>query len=294
LGADLDEAELQELGRRGADRVDVVDDPALASFRLDPFAKTLTWLCGRHRPEIFLAAATTTGRTVFPHLAMTLRAGLTADCTKLDIDEKTGNLHQTRPAIGGNILATIVTPKARPQMATVRPRTFPEAESQAARNAEIRRIEPSDEVFSAREQFLGAESDDDQDAGIQEADRVVSGGRGLAKAENFRLIRQLAELLDARVGASREAIDRGWISYPHQVGLSGKTVTPELYVALGISGAVQHLAGMQTAKTIVAINRDPDAQIFNLADFGLVADIFEVLPLLIERLESHISARRDE
>jgi len=219
-----------------------------------------------------------------PHVAVRVNAGLTADCTGLDIEKGTNNLLQTRPAIGGNILATIKTPNNRPQMATVRVKSTKPAPIDRSRTGKIIKIELKTELIDGKVERIGFRKTEDEAASIQDADIIVSGGRGLRKKENFVLIRQLAKNLGGVVGASRDAVDRGWISYPHQVGLSGKTVSPKLYIAIGISGSIQHLAGIKTSDIIIAINNDPDAQIFKISDFGIVGDLFEVVPLLNERL----------
>lgn len=290
LGHALDDAEARELIEHGADRVLVADHPVLAHFVAEAHAAVLAHLIETYHPEILIAAATTTGRTVMPYTAIKARTGLTADCTELDIDAETGRLLQTRPAIGGNILATIQTPEARPQMATVRPHSTKPAPRQPGRTGEIVHVAIPDSVLAnIRTRWLGFTADESQDVTIQEAEVVVAGGRGLGKGENFVALQELAGALGAAVGASRDAVDRGWIGYPHQVGLSGKTVSPRLYFAFGISGAVQHIAGIQTAGTIVAINKDPDAQIFKLADFGIVGDLNEVLPVLLKRIKERRS-----
>jgi electron transfer flavoprotein alpha subunit len=285
LGTRVDRDDLRELILHGADKVYVTEAPALEHFLTEPYAAALEHLIRRRQPNVLLAAATTTGRTVMPYLAIKLNTGLTADCTGLDIDQETGNLIQTRPAIGGNILATIVTAHHRPQMATVRPHSIRPPERDGSRKGEVIEADLPADALSSDVEWLGFRTIEEDDANIQDAERLVSGGRGLKKAENFDLVRSLAHRLDAAVGASRDAVDRGWIPYPHQVGLSGKTVTPRLYVAVGISGAIQHLAGMKTADNIVAINSDPDAQIFQVADFGVVGDLFEFLPALIDEIE---------
>ncbi len=279
----LSDADVQELIERGADEVLLIDAPELEHFTVEPFAATLLALIERHKPEIVIAGATTTGRTLMPYVAIQAKTGLTADCTALDIDAETGNLLQTRPAIGGNIMATIATPTARPQMATVRPRSTRPPERQAGRKGKVTREQAGTTLTSRvrRVDFI-RESDTHT---LSEAERVVAVGRGIKKAENIAMIVGLAEALDAAVGASRDVVDRGWLEYPHQVGLSGKTVSPKLYVAVGISGAIQHLAGMQTADTVVAINSDPDAQIFRVANIGVVGDLFLVVPLLTQRLK---------
>ena len=286
LGYDIPKTEIQELIYRGADRVYIVNHPLLEHFLAEPYQQVLTFMIEQYQPEIIIAAATTTGRTIMPYVATNkLFAGLTADCTVLDIEEGTNNLLQTRPAIGGNILATIKTPKARPQMATVRPKSMKPAERDPSRAGEIIAVElPPQMELRSRVKFEGFVPDSSQGVPLEDAEIVVSGGRGLAKGENFALIRELADTLGGGVGASRDAVDRGWIEYPHQIGLSGKTISPKLYLACGISGSIQHLAGMQTAETIVAINKDPDAQIFRLADFGIVGNLFEIVPVLIRKL----------
>ncbi|NLS76340.1 MAG: electron transfer flavoprotein subunit alpha/FixB family protein [Chloroflexi bacterium] len=283
LGAEVSQAQAEELIARGADRVYVVEHPALAHFAVEPFAGALRHLVETYHPEVVIAAATTTGRTLMPYLSVQVHAGLTADCTGLEIDPKTGNLLQTRPAIGGNIMATIVTPDARPQMATVRPRSMRPAPRQEGRTGEVVRVSVPEALLASRVRLESFERDEGE-IPLADADVVVSGGRGMGRAEGFRLLGELAEALGGSVGASRAAVDRGWQPYPHQVGLSGKTVSPRLYLACGISGSIQHLAGMQTSEHIIAINADPDAQIFQVADVGIVGDLFQVLPALLERI----------
>jgi len=280
LGDALPEAGLRELIERGADRVLAVQAPELRHFLVEPYTACLTQLVREQRPEILIAGATSTGRTLMPYAAMQLHAGLTADCTALDIEPETGDLLQTRPAIGGNILATIKTPVQRPQMATVRPHSTKPAPRRAGRQGRIeRRPAPGPEVCRNRTRHVEFRPAPDRH-GLQDADIVVTVGRGIRRPQGIALVQALADALDAALGATREVVDRGWLSYAHQVGLSGKTVTPQLYVAVGVSGAIQHLAGMQTAKTIVAVNSDPEAQIFQVADVGIVGDLFEVVPAL--------------
>jgi len=289
LGDCLHEGDLWELIERGADIVYRAEAPALAHSPVEPYTAILQDLVETEKagkPDIFIAAATTFGRTLMPCLAIRLHTGLTADCTGLDIEHGTDNLLQTRPAIGGNVMATIKTADHRPQMATVRPRSLPPPGREPGRTGEIVGLDVPPDSLRNRVEHVAFRSTVQDDADIQEADIVVSGGRGLKRPENFRIVRELAAALGAAVGASRDAVDRGWISYPHQVGLSGKTVTPRLYIALGISGAIQHLAGMKTAETIVAVNSDPSAQIFQVADFGVVGDLFEIVPALIDELKN--------
>jgi electron transfer flavoprotein alpha subunit len=317
IGNGIAEKDVRELTDRGADRVYVVNDPALSRFVVENYSAVLTRLIRDHGPEVFIASATTMGRTLMPHVAVKVETGITADCTGLDIEEGTGFLLQTRPAIGGNVLAEIKTPRHRPQMATVRPKTAPPAAPPAAplatpavgkrgetgdrgrgidadkafRKADAVHVDFDPRWVDRRVERIGLRKTGESDIDIQGADVVVSGGGGLKKAENFAMIRALAERLGGAVGASRQAVDRGWVPYPRQVGLSGKTVTPKLYVAVCISGSIQHLAGMKTAETIVAVNSDPDAPIFRFADFGVVGDAFEIVPLLVDRLEKRESSR---
>lgn len=284
IGNNINNDDLQELIYRGADKVYVVDDPQLDNFIVENYINVLKDLISEYKPEIIIAAATTSGRTLMPYLAIKVNTGLTADCTELDIEEDTGNLLQTRPAIGGNILATIKTPKHRPQMATVRSKSTRPAPKDKNRTGEIIDIVLKPELIDGRVERIGCKKNEQEDINIQDANIVVSGGRGLKKKDNFALIRELAQHLGGVIGASRDVVDRGWISYPHQVGLSGKTVTPKLYIAVGISGSIQHLAGMKTADNIIAINNDPEAPIFKVADFGIVGDLFEILAALNEQL----------
>ena len=285
FGHQTNEADLRELIDRGADAVVAMEAPALEHFLPEPYAACLLRLIQERRPEIIIAGATSTGRTLMPYVAVRAGAGLTADCTVLDIDPQTGNLLQTRPAIGGNIMATIQTPRHRPQMATVRPRSTPPATRQSDRQGKIERLPAPPELLASRVRRLDFVPNPDEH-GLSDADCVVVVGRGVKRAENVAIGRRLAEVLGAALGASRDVVDRGWLSYPHQVGLSGKTITPKLYVGLGVSGSIQHLAGMQTSETIVAINTDPEAQIFRVADFGIVGNLFDVAPLLTERLKA--------
>jgi len=272
----------KELVAYGADVVYVADDPALKDFNDDSYAAALTALTQQHKPEIILAGATAIGRSFFPKVASTLHAGLTADCTMLDIDAATGHLHQTRPAFGGNIMATIVTPNHRPQMATVRHKVMKPAQRDDTRKGDIVSVKyaPSGAV---RTKVMKTVEELTETVNICEADIIVAGGRGLGSQKNFLLLEELAKVLGGAVAATRGAVDEGWIPYSHQVGQTGKTVCPKLYIACGISGAIQHVAGMQSSETIVAINKDPDAPIFNVATYGIVGDVTEVLTEMIKK-----------
>ena len=276
---------LDELSAYGADKIYLIDDPALDNQTEDPFVAELTRLVNEYKPEIVLAGATPFGRSFFPRVAAKLNTGLTADCTGLDIDPQTKLLLQTRPTFGGNIMATIICPTKRPQMATVRPRVFKRNDLDIPHAGEIIKIELDKSIVS-KTKLVNFVADTSEKVKLEDADIIVSGGRGLGKPENFHLIRELAAALGAAVGSSRPPVDEGWISYPHQVGQTGKTVCPKLYFAIGISGAVQHLAGMQTADCIIAINDDPEAPIFQVATYGIIGDLFKIVPILTERLKS--------
>ncbi|MDA8387685.1 MAG: FAD-binding protein [Nitrospiraceae bacterium] len=278
-------AEALELIRWGADRVYFSGGDIFKNFEDEPNARLLASLIEEHRPEVVLAGATAIGRSFLPRVAARLRTGLTADCTGLEIEPETGNLIQTRPAYGGNIMASILSPNTRPQMATVRPKVMKRGLYDEGRQGEI--IEVKAEGLKSRAKVIGSVRDDEGEAkaNLQEADVIVSGGRGLKCKEGFRMLAELAGLVGGAVGASRAAVDEGWIPYCHQVGQTGKTVAPKLYIACGISGAVQHLVGMQSADIIVAINKNAEAPIFNVATYGLVGDLNEVVPLLIRKLK---------
>ena len=284
IGADTkDTAEI--LIGHGADLVYRADNAALANFTDETYCSVLTKLIKEHKPEVILAGATAIGRSFIPGVANSLGAGLTADCTELAIRESDGALLQTRPAFGGNIMATIECPSSRPQMATVRPKVMKASALDAARTGEIVDVALEPEQLQSKVRVLETVIAEQDNVNIQEADILVGGGRGLESEKGFELIRDLANSLNGSVAASRAVVDSGWIGYPHQVGQTGKTVAPKLYIACGISGAIQHVAGMQSADTIVAINRDADAPIFNVTDFGIVGDLFEVLPKLISSIE---------
>ena len=284
MGHKVEKAELEKLVRHGSDVIYASDDIRLASFGCERYSNVLVHLITAHKPQIVIAGATSMGRTLMPYVAVKTHAGLTADCTELAIEEGSGNLLQTRPAIGGNIMATIKTADHRPQMATVRPRSMRPLDPDPKRRGTIEHVGFAPEWDDKRVEVLGIRKMDDQQLSIEEAEVVVSGGRGLKKRDNFSLIEQLAKHLGGQVGASREAVDRGWASYPHQVGLSGKTISPRLYVAIGISGAVQHLAGIKTAECIVAINSDERANLLDIADFAIVGDLFSIVPEIERRL----------
>ncbi len=277
--------DVESLTASGADNVYLLQSPDLKDFREDVYARKLASLILRYKPEIVIAGATAMGRSFFPQVAARLKVGLTADCTALDIDPETGLLLQTRPTFGGNIMATIICPQRRPQMSTVRPRVFKRGEYCKENNGKIIRVDLDGEPITSRTSLLEFIEDVTERVKLDEADIIVSGGRGIGKAENFALIEELANVLGAALGSSRPPVDEGWIPYSHQVGQTGKTVCPKLYIACGISGSVQHMAGMQTSDIIVAINDDPQAPIFDIATYGIVGDLFKVVPLMIEKLK---------
>ncbi len=269
----------------GSDKVLLFDDPVVKEYRNDSYAKVLTDVILDEKPEIVLIGATSIGRALASRVAVRIKTGLTADCTGLDIDMERRILLQTRPAFGGNIMATIECPNHRPQMATVRPKVMKKGKRDEKRTGEIVRLKPGITESEIRTKIIDIIKQKEGDVNLEEAEIIVSGGRGLHKPENFSLIRELASLLGGAVGASRATVDAGWIEPFHQVGQTGKTVSPKLYIAVGISGAIQHLAGMQTSDIIVAINKDPDAPIFNVATYGIVGDLFVVVPALIKEIK---------
>jgi electron transfer flavoprotein alpha subunit len=272
----------------GAEKVYVMESPVLSQYRTDSYANAAIHLIRKYKPEIVLFGATTQGRDFAGTVATTLEAGLTADCTGLDIDPETKYLRQTRPAFGGNIMATILDyPNYRPQMSTVRPKVFPMPARDDSRKGEIIRetLEMTEDQIRTKvlEFIKGAEA-----VNLVDAEIIVSGGRGLGGAESFKVIRELANVLGAAVGASRAAVDSGWIPYEHQVGQTGRTVRPKIYFACGISGSIQHQAGMKTSDIIVAINKDSEAPIFKIATFGIVGDLFTVVPLLTQEFKKRL------
>ncbi len=283
LGHALDSEISQELIAHGADVVYVVDHPQLTPFRDDTYSQALAELARRKKPEIILAGATSMGRSFIPRVAALLKTGLTADCTELDISDD-GLLLQTRPAFGGNVMATIICPHSRPQMATVRPKVM-KMERIPGHGGKVETVTLPESTFQSRIEVLEVLPERDQTAKLTEADVIVSGGRGLRKGEHFALIEEVARLFKGAVGASRGAVEEGWMPPSHQVGQTGRTVAPKLYVAVGIAGAIQHVVGMQGSKIIVAVNKDPQAPIFDIATYGVVADLFEFVPALVKKIK---------
>jgi len=275
------------LFRHGADKVYLMDDRRLERFSLDYYSPLLVRTIQRYRPEILLFGATVNGRVLAPSVAVKLGTGLTADCTELSITPE-GHLKQTRPAFGGNIMASILCASTRPQMATVRPNVMDKEEMEDWSRGEIIRLEWDLSEFKNRVEQIDFIEAEGEKIDLENAEIIVSGGFGIGSAEKFYLIEEFAEVLGAAVGCSRKVVDSGWKPHDRQVGQTGKTVKPRLYIACGISGAIQHQMGMKKSDKIIAINSDPKAPIFNIADYGIVGDLFEVIPVLKERLKRYV------
>ncbi len=285
IGDDV-EALTKELFASGADKVYLIEGAEYKHYSTDAYTTAITDLIDTYKPSVILMGATNDGRDLGPRVACRVGTGLTADCTNLGIDEETGLVAWTRPAFGGNIMATILCPNHRPQMGTVRPNVFKRLEPDMSRTGEVVRVASKVQAADIRTKLIEILSlADTASCNLEEAEFIVSGGRGMGKPENFALIEELATVLGGAVGASRAAVDAGWKPAIHQVGQTGKTVAPKVYIACGISGAIQHLAGMSTSDIIIAINKDASAPIFKSADFGIVGDVLEVLPVLIEEVK---------
>lgn len=276
--------ESQRLISYGADRVLLVEHPELAAFTEEAYGNILADLGRKERPEVILAGATAMGRSYIPRVATLLETGLTADCTGLDIREEDRLLLQTRPAFGGNLFATIVCPRHRPQMATVRPHVMKAGVPDPGRKGEVISISPDEELLRHRARVLESVKEQSKGPNLSEAEVIVTAGRGLEDEKNLELARELARLLGGALGATRAVVDAGWISDRSQIGQTGVTVSPKLYIGCGVSGAIQHIVGMQGAEIIVAINKDAEAPIFNIAHYGILGDVKEILPLLIQRI----------
>jgi electron transfer flavoprotein alpha subunit len=284
IGNDMD-GELDKLIWHGADNIYLVEAPELANFQDEPYTNILVKLIEKYKPEILLCGATAIGRSLVSRVAVNINAGLTADCTGLDIDLEKKILLQTRPAFGGNIMATIISPSRRPQMATVRHKVMQPMEPDKKRKGKIIRESFPSPVYFSRTKLLDIVEEIESLVNLAEADIIVSGGRGMGGPENFKILEELAQVLTAAVGSSRAAVDAGWMPYSHQVGQTGRTVAPKIYIACGISGQIQHLVGMQSSKIIVAINKDPSAPIFKVATYGIVGDLFQIVPALTKKFK---------
>ncbi|MCI8398714.1 MAG: electron transfer flavoprotein subunit alpha/FixB family protein [Oscillibacter sp.] len=284
FGADNAEAE-KAAAEYGADEIISVEGPDYAVYFTDAYAYGMHVLVEKYKPEIIFVGATNVGRDFAPRVSCRLKTGLTADCTSLDIDAETGNMAWTRPAFGGNLMATILCPDTRPQIGTVRPGVFKKAPPQPGRTVPIIKESipvPQEEIKV--ELVESVKEIANELVKLEDAEIIVSGGRGVGGPEGFAPVRELANALGAAVGSSRAAVDAGWIPHAHQVGQTGKTVGPKVYIACGISGAIQHLAGMSGSDCIIAINKDPEAPIFKVADYGIVGDLFKVLPAMTKEV----------
>ncbi len=288
LGHQVDAMALEAF-YHGADKVYVIDDPVLSRYRTQPYLHGMIRLVEKYRPDVMLLGATTMGRDLAGAVATSLRTGLTADCTGLSIDPQTKLLEQTRPAYGGNIMATILCEQRRPQMATVRPRVMELPDRDESRTGTTVREELGLDEGDVLVRILEyAREEVGERMRIEDANVLVSGGRGMGGPEGFGMLQELADALGGSVSGSRAAVDQGWIEHPRQVGQTGKTVRPRLYIAAGISGAIQHLVGMQTSDVIVAINRDPNAAIFSVATYGIVGDLNEIVPALTRAVKTRL------
>ncbi|ANC78738.1 electron transfer flavoprotein subunit alpha [Fictibacillus phosphorivorans] len=269
----------------GADTVYVYDDTIFKNYRTESYMKALLECCQKHKPEVILYGATSTGKDLASAVATDLPTGLTADSTILDIEKDTGLLLASRPAFGGNIMATILCKKYRPQMATVRPKVMKALTPEPGRRGQLIEETASIKEEDIRTKVLEIVQFTTQKVRIDEADIVVAGGKGLGSEKGFQVVHDLAETLGAAVGASRDVVEAGWVEHHHQVGQTGLTVTPKIYFAIGISGAIQHIVGMQNSGLIIAINNDPEAPIFQSSHYGIVGDAFEIVPLLIQQFK---------
>jgi electron transfer flavoprotein alpha subunit len=275
----------REIFASGTDNIYLIEGSAFQHYTTDAYTIAFTHLIKKHLPSVILLGATNDGRDLGPRVAARVKTGLTADCTSLSIDPETKLVAWTRPAFGGNIMATIFCPDNRPQMGTVRPKVFKKPVPDYNRTGKIFREELAINEKDIRTKLIDVVKVCTFSCNLEDAEIIVSGGRGLGKPEGFRIVEDLAQVLKGTVGSSRAAVDAGWMPYPHQVGQTGKTVAPKIYIACGISGAIQHLAGMQTSDVIIAINTDPDAPIFKVATYGIVGDVYQVVPALTAKLK---------
>ncbi|MFX0000408.1 MAG: FAD-binding protein [Candidatus Hodarchaeota archaeon] len=283
LGADFDDT-LEELSQYGMDEIIYIKSPILKDYYSDLYTKIITELVLEEKPEIILIGATPTGRDFAPRVAKRLNAGLTADCTGLEINHETRDLLQTRPTYGGAIMATIRTPSSRPQMATVRAGIF-NIVKKKKKKVNVRKIDYTFKEKDSVSKIIKVISKTKTTVNLEDAKFIVAGGRGVGSREKFRIIEELAKVLDAELGGSRITVELNWLDPDRQIGQTGKTVSPKLYIACGISGAIQHIVGMQNSEIIVAINKDPNAPIFNWAHYGIVGDLHEIIPVLIDEIK---------
>ncbi len=284
IGSGLTEAHSADLIAQGADRVILVDHPHLEIYRTEPYTKALAQVIEAFKPGIGFVGATTLGRDLAPRVSARVKTGLTADCTSLEIEDGSRNLLMTRPAFGGNIMATIICPEHRPQMSTVRPGVMRKRERDDQRKGEVLVFSPELGPDDLNVEILEVVTERATLKNIEEASVLVAGGRGMGSGDNFGRLQGLATELGGMVAASRAAVDEGWVGSESQVGQTGKTVRPDLYIACGISGMIQHIAGMEDSQYIVAVNKKMDAPIFEYADLGIVTDVNQLLPALVEEL----------
>jgi electron transfer flavoprotein alpha subunit len=291
LGSNI-KALADRLAEFGADKVIVVDDPALEVYTTEPYAQAMYAVIEKYKPEVVLYGATAIGRDLAPRVSARVHTGLTADCTKLEVDEETKNLRMTRPAFGGNIMATIICPDFRPQMATVRPGVMQKIIPIKDAKAVVDEFKPALEKNNKYVEVVEVIKKISDKVDIQDARILISGGRGVGAPENFKILQDLADAIGGEVSSSRAAVDAGWVEKDLQVGQTGKTVRPQVYFACGISGAIQHLAGMEESDIIIAINKDETAPIFDVADVGIVGDLFKVIPILTEKVKAEFEANK--
>lgn len=277
---------VDELGAYGADKVILVDDPCLKEYTTEPYAHTMDRVIAEFKPAVVLYGATAIGRDVAPRISARVHTGLTADCTKLEVDPETKNLRMTRPAFGGNLMATIISPNHRPQMATVRPGVMQKLAKDTSKKAEVIRFNPGFEKNAKYVEVVEVVKALSDKVDIMDAKILVSGGRGVGSKENFKLLEDLAAAMGGTVSCSRPCVENGWCDKDQQVGQTGKTVRPQVYFAIGISGAIQHMAGMEESDIIIAINKDESAPIFDIADYGIVGDLNKILPSLTEKIKA--------
>lgn len=285
LFLEKNENQAQELISAGADKVILAENTNLKFFIDEIYANLLFELASEYKPEAILAGATFYGKAFFPRLSIKLQSAVAADCTVVSLNSDNGDIIATRPCYGGNVLAQVGFNQVRPQLVTLRPKTGKELAKDENKKGEIIKKEFPPEKFQAQTKVTEMVKETAQAVNLAEADIIVSGGRGLKGPENFHLVKELADSLGGAMGASRAVVDAGWVPYAHQVGQTGRTVNPKLYIACGISGAIQHLVGMQSSKIIVAINKDKDAPIFKVATYGIVGDVFEILPALSKKFK---------
>ena len=276
----------KELISYGAEKVYIADSPLLENYTTDAYTKVMCDAVNKIKPEIMMIGATHIGRDLAPRMSSRLNTGLTADCTKLEIDPEDKKIKQTRPAFGGNIMATIICPNTRPQMSTVRPGVMDKAVNDESRTGEIINLDFQLSESDIRTKVLEIVKTKKDLVSLTDANVIVSGGLGLGNAEGFKMLQKLADKFGGVVAGSRAAVDAGWIEQPRQVGQTGTTVKPTVYIACGISGAIQHLVGMQESDLVIAINKNPTAMIFGVADYGIVGDVYDIVPMLTEELDN--------